>query len=86
MEKKFGIAALFGGPKTAPFFIIPNSPVSMSADLAGKIKQQIEYYFSGLNLKRDKFMREKMAADPEGCRRSLRCSYCSYAHCHSPHF
>ena len=39
----------------------------MSTELAGKIKQQIEYYFSGLNLKRDKFMREKMAIDPEGC-------------------
>ena len=39
----------------------------MSTELAGKIKQQIEYYFSGLNLTRDKFMREKMAADPEGC-------------------
>lgn len=39
----------------------------MSADLAEKIKNQVEFYFSGLNLKRDKFMREKMSADPEGC-------------------
>lgn len=42
-------------------------PVIMSADLAEKIKNQVEFYFSGLNLKRDKFMREKMSADPEGC-------------------
>lgn len=39
----------------------------MSEDLATKIRNQVEFYFSGLNLKRDKFMREKMAADPEGC-------------------
>ncbi|KAK8795125.1 hypothetical protein WA588_003974 [Blastocystis sp. NMH] len=38
----------------------------MSTDLAEKIRNQVEFYFSGLNLKRDKFMREKMAADPEG--------------------
>ena len=45
----------------------------MSTDLAEKIRNQVEFYFSGLNLKRDKFMREKMAADPEG-RRALRCA------------
>ena len=54
-------------PKTFQYVILINYPVTMSTELAGKIKQQIEYYFSGLNLKRDKFMREKMAADPEGC-------------------
>lgn len=43
----------------------------MSTDLAEKIRNQVEFYFSGLNLKRDKFMREKMAADPEGCRTLL---------------
>lgn len=42
-------------------------------DLAEKIRNQVEFYFSGLNLKRDKFMREKMAADPEGCR-ALHCA------------
>ena len=45
----------------------------MSTDLAEMIRNQVEFYFSGLNLKRDKFMREKMAADPEGCR-ALRCA------------
>lgn len=39
----------------------------MSEDLATKIRRQVEFYFSGLNLKRDKFMREKMSADPDGC-------------------
>lgn len=39
----------------------------MSEDLASKIRKQVEFYFSGLNLRRDKFMREKMSADPEGC-------------------
>lgn len=40
---------------------------NMSEDLASKIRKQVEFYFSGLNLRRDKFMREKMSADPEGC-------------------
>ena len=40
----------------------------MSADLSSQIRRQVESYFSGLNLKRDKFMREKMSADPEGCK------------------
>lgn len=39
----------------------------MSEDLATKIRRQVEFYFSGLNLNRDKFMREKMSADPDGC-------------------
>ena len=42
-------------------------PVIMSADLAEKIRRQVEFYFSGLNLQRDKFMREKISADPDGC-------------------
>lgn len=42
-------------------------PVTMSEDLATKIRRQVEFYFSGLNLNRDKFMREKMSADPDGC-------------------
>ena len=42
-------------------------PLTMSEDLATKIRRQVEFYFSGLNLKRDKFMREKMSADPDGC-------------------
>ena len=43
----------------------------MSADLSSQIRRQVESYFSGLNLKRDKFMREKMSADPEGCNRLI---------------
>lgn len=39
----------------------------MSTDLTFQIRRQIESYFSGLNLRRDKFMREKMSADPDGC-------------------
>lgn len=39
----------------------------MSEDFATKIRRQVEFYFSGLNLNRDKFMREKMSADPDGC-------------------
>ncbi|KAK8827014.1 hypothetical protein WA577_007515 [Blastocystis sp. JDR] len=38
----------------------------MSEDLATKIRRQVEFYFSGLNLNRDKLMREKMSADPDG--------------------
>ena len=43
----------------------------MSADLAEKIRRQVEFYFGGLNLQRDKFMREKMSADPDGCNDAL---------------
>lgn len=46
-------------------------PVTMSEDLATKIRRQVEFYFSGLNLNRDKFMREKMSADPDGCMRII---------------
>ena len=49
------------GSQLVPYVFI------MSEDLASKIRKQVEFYFSGLNLRRDKFMREKMSADPEGC-------------------
>ena len=58
--------------RSLPNCLSPQSPIGMSTDLAEKIRNQVEFYFSGLNLKRDKFMREKMAADPEGCRTLLR--------------
>ena len=28
---------------------------------------QVEFYFSDSNLPKDKFLKEKIAADPEGC-------------------
>lgn len=61
----------FGIPKAGDIFVaflqlVPYHFI-MSEDLASKIRKQVEFYFSGLNLRRDKFMREKMSADPEGC-------------------
>jgi lupus La protein len=35
-------------------------------DAKGKVKQQIEFYFSDSNLPRDKFLRETVEADPDG--------------------
>lgn len=35
--------------------------------LLRRLDARVEFYFSGLNLNRDKFMREKMSADPDGC-------------------
>ena len=36
------------------------------ADLSAKLKQQIEFYFSDSNFKRDAFMKGKAENDPEG--------------------
>ena len=72
----FQISPLFPPPNPTqiqelPSHIVPHylelHPLTMSEDLATKIRRQVEFYFSGLNLKRDKFMREKMSADPDGC-------------------
>lgn len=37
-----------------------------SADLLAKIKKQVEFYFSDSNFRKDKFLREKANADPDG--------------------
>lgn len=42
----------------------------LSSDLAKKLKQQIEFYFSDSNYPRDKFLRAK-AAENDGCTRLL---------------
>jgi hypothetical protein len=32
-----------------------------------KVRQQVEFYFSDANFRRDKFLQAKAAEDPEGC-------------------
>lgn len=36
------------------------------ADLAEKIRRQVEFYFSDVNVAKDVFLKSKMAEDPEG--------------------
>lgn len=36
-------------------------------DLEARIREQVEYYFSDSNFRRDKFLRGKADEDPQGC-------------------
>ena len=38
-----------------------------SSGLQAKIKSQVEFYFGDSNFRRDKFLRAKADADPQGC-------------------
>jgi lupus La protein len=40
--------------------------MSLSPDLAARVRQQIEFYFSDVNLARDNFMKDRVAEDKEG--------------------
>ncbi len=39
-----------------------------ASDLAAKVKKQVEFYFGDSNFRRDKFLRGKADADPQGCK------------------
>jgi hypothetical protein len=44
----------------------PAAAPAASAELLSKIRQQVEYYFSDANFRRDKFLRGKVAEDADG--------------------
>lgn len=43
-----------------------NTAIMAADDNKAKLRQQLEYYFSDSNFRRDKFLRQKVAEDPDG--------------------
>ncbi len=49
------------------FLVVKNMPEKdRQTDLKGRIRQQMEFYFSDSNLSKDKFLRQEIKIAPEG--------------------
>jgi hypothetical protein len=45
-----------------------DSSVQTNAPLTESIRKQVEFYFGDSNIQKDRFMKQKIQEDPEGCK------------------